>query len=103
MININDVVVPTKGTGKYLNVRALSFDLSPTDGIVLYWSLHTEETVLDESEGAEEGATISKPGIMLMEGNLNFPQASYDTWGTDDSVVTDWALTELGFTEVTSE
>lgn len=103
MININDVVVPTKGTGKYLDVRALSFDISPTDGIVLYWALYAEETVPDESAGAEEGATISKPGIMLIEGNLNFPQSEYDTWGTDDSVVTDWALTELGFTEVTSE
>jgi len=103
MININDVTVPTKGTGKYLNVKALSFDLSPTAGITLYWSLHKEEVVLDESEDAEEGATISIPGAMLMEGNLNFPQASYDTWGTDDSVVIDWALTELGFTEVTEE
>jgi len=103
MIQINDVVVPTKGTGKYLNVKALSFDLSPTAGITLYWSLHAEELLPDESEGAEEGATVSQPGAMLMEGNLNFPQASYDTWGTDDSVVTDWVLAELGFTELTSE
>lgn len=103
MININDVVVPTKGTGKYLNVRTLSFDLSPTAGIILYWSLHKEELVPDESEGAEEGATVSQPGAILLEGNLNFPQSEYDAWGTDDSVVTDWAMTELGVTEVTAE
>jgi len=103
MININDVTVPTKGTGKYLNVKALSFDLSPTAGITLYWSLHTEETVLDESEDAEEGATITIPGATLMEGNLSYPQSEYDAWGTDDTVVTDWALTELGFTKVTAE
>ena len=103
MININDVVVPTKGTGKYLNVKALSFDLSPTAGITLYWSLHKEETVLDASEDAEEGATITIPGATLMEGNLSYPQSEYDTWSTDDTVVTDWALTELGFTKVTAE
>lgn len=101
MININDVVVPTKGTGKYLNVKALDFNISPTSGITLYWSLHKEETVLDESEGAEEGATITIPGVKLMEGNLSYPQSEYDSWGTDDSVVTDWVLTQLGFTEVT--
>ena len=38
-----------------------------------------------------------------MEGNLSYPQSEYDTWGTDDTVVTDWALTELGFTKVTAE
>ena len=103
MINVNNVVVPTKGTGKYLNVKALSFDLSPSNGITLYWSLHAEELVPDESEGAEEGATVSQPGATLMEGNLSYPQSEYDTWGTDDTVVTDWALTELGFTKVTSE
>jgi len=102
MININDVTVPTKGTGKYLNVKALSFDLSPTSGITLYWSLHKEETVPDESEGAEEGATITRAGAILMDGNLTFPQDQYDLWGTDDTHVTDWALTELGFTKVTS-
>lgn len=103
MININDVAVPTKGTGKYLNVKALSFDLSPTNGITLYWSIHKEELVPDESEGAEEGSTVSTAGAMLLEGNLSFPQSSYDTWGTDDSVVTSWAMTELGVTEVTEE
>jgi len=103
MININDVTVPTKGTGKYLNVKALSFELSPTSGITLYWSLHEEQTVPDESEGAEEGATITRAGTILMDGNLTFPQDQYDLWGTDDSHVTNWALTELGFTKVTEE
>lgn len=103
MININDVVVPTKGTGKYLNVKVLSFDLSPTNGVTLYWSIHAEALVPDESEGAEEGATVSQPGAMLLEGNLSYPQEEYDAWGTDDTVVTDWAMTELNVTEVTSE
>lgn len=101
MININNVIIPTKGTGKYLNVKVLDFNIPPTSGITLYWSLHKEETVLDESEGAEDGATITKPGAKLMEDNLNYPQSEYDSWGADDSVVTDWVLTQLGFTEVT--
>jgi len=101
MINIQDVTVPTKGTGKYLNVTVLSFNLMPSNGISIYWSIHSENVVPDESEGAEEGATISRPGNMLLEGNLSMPQEAYDQWGTDDTYVTDWALTELGLTEVT--
>jgi len=82
MTHINSVVIPTKGTAKYLDVKVLSFDISPTDGIILYWSVHDEN------------------GLMLLEGNMNFPQEQYDSWGTDDSVVSDWVMTELGFTEV---
>lgn len=101
MIKIQDVSVPTKGTGKYLNVRVLSFDLTPTDGISLYWAIHSEELVPDESEGAEEGATIAKPGNMLLEGNLSMPQDVYDLWGTEDDYVTSWAAEQLNLTEVT--
>ena len=102
MIKIQDLAVPTKGTGKYLNVRVLSFDLEPTNGITLYWAIHAEELVPDQSEGAEEGATVAAPGPVLLEGNLNMPQTTYDTWGTDDSVVTDWAMTELSVTAETA-
>ena len=101
MIKIQDVSVPTKGTGKYLNVRVLSFDLTPTDGISLYWAIHSEESVPDESEGAEEGATVIKPGNMLLEGNLSMPQDVYDLWGTEDDYVTSWAAEQLNLTEVT--
>ena len=94
---------PANAHAYFIPDRNFSFDLSPSNGITLYWSLHAEELVPDESEGAEEGATVSQPGATLMEGNLSFPQSSYDAWGTDDSVVTDWAMTELGFTQVTSE
>lgn len=100
MIKIQDVVVPTKGTGKYLNVRVLNFDLEPTNGISLYWAIHKEVLVPDESEGAAEGDTVSQPGAALLEGNLSFPQEEYNTWGTDDSHVTDWVITELNLTKV---
>lgn len=101
MINIQDVTVPTKGTGKYLNVTVLSFNLIPDNGISIYWSIHSENVVPDISEDAEEGATISSPGATILEGNLSMSQELYDQWGTDDTYVTDWVLTELGLTEVT--
>ena len=100
MININDVVIPTKGTAKYLNVKVSSFDLSPSNGIKLTWSIHKEDIVLDPSEDAEEGATISVAGKTLLSGTLDYPQTEYDSWGTDDSVVSDWVMNKLGFTEV---
>ena len=95
MIKIQDVTVPTKGTGKYLNVRVLTFDLEPTNGISLYWAIHSETTNTDE-----EGVETLSPGSVLLEGNLSMPQDQYDQWGTDDSFVTDWALTELGLTKI---
>ena len=84
MININDVVVPTKGTGKWLQVKALNFDISPTNGIKLYWAVFSEVLVPMGS-----GDPVSQPNKLLMDGNLHYPQREYDTWGTDDSVVTD--------------
>jgi len=92
MIQIQDVVVPTKGTGKYLNVRVLPFDLTPTAGIQLYWAVHAETTT------TEEGEEVKAPGAVLLEGNLHFPQEQYELWGTDDSFVTTWAAQELNLT-----
>jgi hypothetical protein len=99
MIKIQDVTVPTKGVGKYLNVRVLNFDLEPTNGITLYWAIHDETEAPDETEGAEEGATVLVPGKTLLDGNLSMDQATYNDWGVDDSYVTDWALTELNLTK----
>ena len=95
MIKIQDVIVPTKGTGKYINVRVLPFDLEPTNGIQLYWAVLAEATTPD-SEGVDQVG----PGAMLLEGNLSFPQDQYELWGTDDSFVTDWVLTELNLTKI---
>ena len=93
MIKIQDVIIPTKGTGKYLNVRVLPFDLEPTNGIQLYWAVLAETTTPD-SEGVDQVG----PGAMLLEGNLSFPQDQYELWGTDDTFVIDWAATELNLT-----
>lgn len=94
MIKIQDVIVPTKGTGKYLEVRALTFNLTPTDGISLYWAIHDEKTVEDE------GVETKIPGAILLDGNLHMPQEQYDQWGTDDSVVVNWAAEQLNLTVI---
>jgi hypothetical protein len=93
MVKIESVVVPTKGTAKYLEVRVLTFNLTPTSGISLYWSIHEEVVSVDAEE-----AEVKNPGAMLLEGNLHMPQEQYDLWGTDDSVVINWAAEQLNLT-----
>ena len=93
MNKIEDLVVPTKGTGKYLEVRALTFNLTPTSGISLYWAVYTENTSTDEA-----GVETKTPGSIVLEGNLHMPQEKYELWGTDDTFVIDWAAEELHLT-----
>jgi hypothetical protein len=95
MIQIEDVVVPTKGTGKYLNVRTLPFDLTPTSGIQLYWGILSQTSATDE-----EGVEAFQPGATLLEGNLHLPQEQYEQWGTDDTFVIDWTLEQLNLTKI---
>lgn len=93
MNKIQDIVVPTKGTGKYLEVRALTFNLTPTSGISLYWAVYSEQINTDEA-----GVETKGPGSIVLEGNLHMPQEKYELWGTDDTFVIDWAATELNLT-----
>ena len=96
MIKIQDVVVPTKGTAKYFNLLVLNFPPNPS-GVSFYWSIH-EETVQQMPEGSQ---TVYAAGRLLLEGNLNMTAETYASWGEDDQYVIDWALNELGFTEIT--
>jgi hypothetical protein len=88
MIEIQDVTVPTKGVGKYFQITALNFVVSPTNGIQTYWQVFAQTQ-------DEEGNNI--PGAMLIDGNLPMDQTTYDAWGTDDDYVVNWGLQELGF------
>lgn len=97
MTRIQDVVVPTKGTAKYLNTRILPFDLEPQDGIQIYWSLHSE-VLNDDPENP--GQTISSPGVLLLDGRLHMTKEVYDNWGLDDTYVINWVATELSLTIV---
>ena len=93
MNKIQDIAVPNKGTGKYLEVRALTFNLTPTSGISLYWAVYTENTSTDEA-----GVETKTPGSIVLEGNLHMPQEKYELWGTDDTFVIEWAAEELHLT-----
>ena len=93
MNKIQDIVVPTKGTGKYLEVRALTFNLTPTNGISLYWAIYTEQTSVNSEE-----VEVSGPGTIVLEGNLYMPQEKYELWGTDDTFVINWAAEQLYLT-----
>lgn len=95
MIKIQDVVVPTKGTAKYFNLLALNFPPNPTS-VTFYWSIHEEV----ENAAAEGETPTVTSGKALLEGNITMNQETYDSWGSDDTYVIDWALTELNLTKV---
>lgn len=87
---INSVSVPGKGTGEYLDLTVLSFSLNPST-VSLYWAIKSETTSTDS-----EGAEVVSVGATLTEGNLTVPAEVVSVWGTDDSVISDWAIEELG-------
>jgi hypothetical protein len=87
---IKSVNVPGKGTGEYLDLTVLSFSLFPSS-VSLYWAIKAESTSTNS-----EGEEIVSVGATLTEGNLSVPEAIVSTWGTDDSVIADWAIEELG-------
>ncbi len=90
MIEIQDVVVPTKGIAKYFNLLALNFPPFPTS-VVFYWSIYAQGVVNVDQLG---------PTDLLLDGNLTMNQETYDNWGTNDEYVINWALNELGFVQV---
>jgi uncharacterized protein YycO len=87
---IKSVNVPGKGAGEYLDLTVLSFSLFPSS-ISLYWAIKAESTSTDS-----EGVEVVSVGATLTEGNLSVPEAIVSTWGTDDSVIADWSIEELG-------
>lgn len=90
---IQTVTVPARGEGKYFTINALTFPMNATS-ITFYWQILTEtfETVEDSE------TPVSKPGSSILDGNLIMKEDVIATWGNDDSVVIDWALSELGLT-----
>lgn len=85
---IQAINVPTKGTGKYLDVLILNF--APFSSTVsLYWAIKSESSsVVDEEE-------VFSPGSVLLDGNLTAPEEVVSAWGTDDSVIVNWVMEEL--------
>lgn len=75
-MKIQPVEIPTKGTAVSLDVTVLSFKLNSESGSS-YYKLSSES------------------GQTLLEGNLNIPSSVFLNWGTDDSIVLDYVLSEL--------
>jgi hypothetical protein len=88
MTEIQPVVVPTKGTGKYFDITALNFPMDP-QSVTFYWQVFSQATL--------EDGTV-QPGQCILDGNLIMDQETYAGWGNNDSYVIDWACDQLGFT-----
>lgn len=74
------VNTPLGGEVNQLEITVNPFTLFPTN-ITVTWKVI--------------GESISKEGIIVL------PQSVVDQWGTDDTIVKDYVLTELGLTEQT--
>ena len=75
------VQLPLLGTVDNLEIRVNSFPLFPSS-IEVFWKVSGEE--------------ISK------EGTITLPQELVSTWGTDDTVVKNYVLEQLGLIEDTN-
>lgn len=84
MINIEPVVIPTKGTATKLEIRVLTFGLNSTSATT-YWSLLTDTNQV------------------VLDGNLVIPSEVFLNWGTDDSIIEDYVIDELNLVKIIEE
>jgi hypothetical protein len=90
-IEVADVIVPTKGIGKYFSIMLLNLDLPGTNPS-FYWELKSEIVHTDSEE--------KYPYQVVLNGNLSMTPQEYSQWGTDDNYVINWALQKLNFTKI---
>jgi hypothetical protein len=76
------VQLPLLGTVDNLEIRVNSFPLFPSS-IEVFWKV--------------SGEVVSK------EGTITLPNELVGTWGTDDTVVKNYVLEQLGLVEDTTE
>ena len=95
-ILIEDVVVPTKGIGKYFFIKTVDHVIlgnPPT----FYWEVRAQVIV----PGTELDEQVLKyPGESLLQGNLTMSTDEYAQWSTDDNYIINWALEKLNFTKI---
>ena len=96
MIKIENVVVPSKGTGKYFTIDCLQIKLNRQSKFAptLYWE------VKKATPYAIDEVQVEIPGDTILSGNLHMTEEEYAQWTLDDGYVIDWALDKLGFVEV---
>jgi len=70
---------PLDGEANKIDINVNSFGLFPSE-ISVTWKVY--------------GDTASKSGVIVL------PQSIVDVWGTDDTVVKDYVLQQLGLTEI---
>lgn len=75
----NSVSFPLDGEVNQLEIITNAFTLFPSE-VSVTWKVF--------------GDTISKTGVIIL------PQNIVDVWGTDDTVVKDYVLFQLGLTEI---
>lgn len=92
-IKIADVVVPTKGVGKYFSLKVVDLVVLGVPPMFC-WEVNSE--IVEPATEADEQPT-KYPGEVLLNGNMQMTDAEYSQWGTDDNYAMDWALQKLGF------
>lgn len=70
---------PLDGEANQLDIKVNAFTLFPSE-ISVTWQIY--------------GDNISKNGVIVL------PQSIVDVWGTDDTIVKDYVLQQLGLTEI---
>lgn len=81
IIPTESVQIPLGGIATELEIRVESFPLFPTE-IHVFWKV--------------SGADVSKEGTIVL------PQYIVDAWGTDDTVVQNYVLFQLGLVAATT-
>jgi hypothetical protein len=76
-IEIQPVVVPTKGTGTQFYLHCLTFEMFPS-AVSFYWQVQTNE------------------GNVVLDGNISMDEQTYSGWSNDDNYAIDWALNVIG-------
>jgi len=75
----NSVNFPLAAEANQLDITVNNFGLFPSE-ISVTWQVH--------------GNSASKSGVIIL------PQSIVDVWGTDDTIVKEYVLEQLGLTEI---
>jgi hypothetical protein len=81
IVPTESVQIPLGGVATELEIRVESFPLFPSE-INVFWKV--------------SGIDVSKEGV------IKLPQYIIDAWGTDDTVVQNYVLFQLGLVAVTT-
>jgi len=87
---IQPIIFPTKGTGKYIKIVADSFILG-TDSVSLNWYIYGDINV--------NSAPPPLEGELITFGTIVMANEDLANWGADDNVAIDYVLSQLNLTK----